>query len=71
MATGFFGDTLKQVYHLDIHNPEVFEAGASAIQRSVIMPSLVYQSLLSLDRELLMGAQTFVVGPDGLLLAHA
>ena len=69
--SGFFGETLHQIYHVDIHSPEVFDAGASAIDRAMIMPYRPYQRLVESDYDHLKAIRKYVVGPDGLVLNHA
>jgi hypothetical protein len=69
--SGLFGDTLEQIYHVDMLSPEVFEAGASAIERAMILPHRPYQCLMEKDFDHLNAVRKYVVGPDGMILNHA
>ncbi len=66
--SGFFGETLEEIFHLDIHSPEVFDAGASALERAMLLPHRPYQFLVESDLEQLKPIRKYVVGPDGLML---
>jgi hypothetical protein len=69
--SGLFGDTLEQIYHVDLLSPEVFEAGASAIERAMILPHRPYQCLMEKDDDHLGAVRKYVVGPAGMILNHA
>ena len=68
--SGMFGETQKEIYHVDLHDPEAFEAGASAVERAMILPYRPYQRLVEGDFEQLKPIRKYVVGPDGMLLDH-
>lgn len=70
-SSGLFGETLQEVFHVDVHSPEVFEAGASSIERAMILPYRPYQCLVENGGEHLKSVRKYVVGPDGLVLNHA
>ena len=67
---GLFGETLQEIYHLNVDNPKVFDAGASDLERAMVLPYRPYQYLVESDLTHLKGIRAYVVGPDGLLLTN-
>ena len=67
-STGLFGSVRTEIYDIDPQAPEAVEAGASAIERCMILPYRPYQRLVERDVPQLRGVHKYVVGPDGEIL---
>ena len=70
-STGLFGSVRTEIYDIDPQAPEEVEAGASAIERCMILPYRPYQRLVERDLPQLRGVRKYVVGPDGAILRRA
>ena len=70
-STGLFGRVQSEIYDIDPHAPEELEAGASAVERCMILPYRPYQRLVDRDVPQLRGVRKFVVGPDDMVLRQA
>ncbi len=70
-SAGLFSRVQKEIYDLDPHAPEELEAGASAIERCMILPYRPYQRLVERDPPQLRPVRKYVVGPDGMVLQRA
>ena len=70
-SAGLFGSVRTEVYDIDPQAPEEVEAGASAIERCMILPYRPYQRLVERDLPQLRGVHKYVVGPDGEILRRA
>lgn len=66
--SGLFGEKVSEVYDVDVHAPDEMEAGASTLDRGMILPHRPYQRLVERDRAELRALRKYVVGPDGLVL---
>lgn len=67
---GLFGETLQEIYYLNADDPMVFDAGASDLERAMVLPYRPYQNLVESGLTNLKGIRAYVVGPDGLLLTN-
>ncbi len=70
-SSGLFGSVRTEIYDIDPQAPEEVEAGASAIERCMILPYRPYQRLVERDLPQLRGVRKYVVGPDGTILRRA
>ncbi|MDJ0942458.1 MAG: hypothetical protein QNJ30_03285 [Kiloniellales bacterium] len=70
-STGLFGSVRTEIYDIDPQAPEEVEAGASAIERCMILPYRPYQRLVERDLPQLRSVRKYVVGPDGTILRRA
>lgn len=70
-STGMFSAVDKEIYDLNIYAKEGMDAGASRVDRSLILPLRPYQVLVHRNPPGLLGVRKFVVGDDGALLADA
>ena len=70
-SAGLFVSVRTEVYDIDPQAPEEVEAGASAIERCMILPYRPYQRLVERDLPQLRGVHKYVVGPDGEILRRA
>lgn len=68
VSSGLFRRSRRETYHVDSYSPELVSAGASSIERFMIMPIGPYQSLCHLNDPLLNSATKYVVGQDGTVL---
>lgn len=68
VAKGFFGRQQKQVYHIDHHDVDAFEAGASAVEQSIILPYEAYQLLAEMPDNPLHNVNKYIVSTDGHLI---
>lgn len=66
--SGLFSQTVSEIYDFDVHAPDEIEAGASKVERGMILPYRPYQRLVERDLPQLRPLRKYVVGPDGLLL---
>ena len=70
-STGLFSSVRTELYDIDPQAPEEVEAGASAIERCMILPYRPYQRLVERDLPQLRRVRKYVVGPDGEILRRA
>ncbi|MCX4029102.1 hypothetical protein H0A36_17045 [Endozoicomonas sp. SM1973] len=68
VAKGFFGRQQKQVYHIDHHDFDAFEAGASAVEQSIILPYEAFQLLAEMPDNPLHDVNKYIVSADGHLI---
>ncbi|WP_394170986.1 hypothetical protein [Saccharospirillum alexandrii] len=68
VSRGLFRSGRRETYHIDAYRPDLVSAGASSIDRYMIMPIGPYQSMRSLNDERLNAMTKYVVGPEGSLL---
>ncbi|WP_163834272.1 hypothetical protein [Spartinivicinus ruber] len=68
VAKGFFGRQQKQVYHVDHHDSDAFEAGASAVEQSIILPYEAYQLLAEMPENPLHNVNKYIVSATGHLI---
>ena len=66
--SGLFGKAVSEIYDFDVHAPDEIEAGASKVERGMILPYRPYQRLVERDSPQLRPLRKYVVGPDGLML---
>ena len=67
-SSGLFGSTKSEDFDIDVHAHDEMEAGASKVERGMILPYRPYQRLVERDSPLLRPIRKYVVGPDGLVL---
>ena len=67
-SSGLFGSTKSEDFEIDVHAHDEMEAGASKVERGMILPYRPYQRLVERDSPLLRRIRKYVVGPDGLVL---
>jgi len=70
-SSGLFGSTTSEVFDIDVHAHEEIDAGATKIERGMILPYRPYQRLVERDSPQLRPLRKYVVGPDGLLLQQS
>ncbi len=66
--SGLFSRTVSEVFDVDVHAREEIDAGASKVERGMILPYRPYQRLVERDLPQLRPLRKYVVGPDGLVL---
>jgi len=71
IRSGLFGSVPQEIFALDHTNAAAFDAGASEIERSIILPYRPYQALLAGQGPSLNHYTRYVVGPDDTVLAGA
>jgi len=70
VRTGLFGQVQKEIYQVDGHTLDTFEAGSSAVQRYMVLPLEAYQTLQDYGPERFADVHKFVVGPDGEVMTN-
>ncbi len=70
-TSGLFGSVRSEIYDIDPQAPEQVEAGASTIERCMVLPYRPYQRLVERDLPQLRKVRKYVVGPDGAILHRA
>ncbi len=70
-SSGLFGSVRSEIYDIDPQAPEQVEAGASTIERCMVLPYRPYQRLVERDLPQLRKVRKYVVGPDGAILHRA
>lgn len=68
VSQGLFRRGRRETYYLDSYRPDLVTAGASSIERFMIMPMGPYQSLRHLDDPILNATTKYVVSSDGSVL---
>jgi len=68
--TGIFKSSERQVYTLNRNNLEAAEAGATDVQRSLIIPHRAYQVLEEKNPPSLKGNRKYVVGKNAKILSY-
>lgn len=63
--SGLFGGQLEEIFHVDSSVYEAFDAGATEIDRSMIIPYEVYQSLTDAKDNPLNSINKYVVNDNG------
>jgi len=71
IRSGLFGSVPQEIFALDHTDAAAFDAGASDIERSLILPYRPYQALLAGQGPTLTQYKRYVVGPDESVLAGA
>ena len=71
IRSGLFGSVSQEVFALDHTDAAAFEAGASRIEPSIILPYRPFQALLAGRAPSLKRYKRYVVSPDGTVLAGA
>lgn len=71
IPSGLFGSVLQEVFALDHADAAAFDAGASKIEPSIILPYRPFQALLAGRAPTLKRYKRYVVSPDGSVLAGA
>ncbi|RED54180.1 hypothetical protein [Aestuariispira insulae] len=66
--SGLFGSQPKEIYHIPTEDLAASASGATRVDRRVIMPYEVRQSLGSEEWRVLDNAQVYVVGEDNIVL---
>ena len=51
VRTGLFGQVQKEIYQVDGHTMDTFEAGSSSVERYMVLPLEAYQTLQESDGE--------------------
>lgn len=69
VRSGLFGTVPQEIYALDHTDAAAFDAGASDIERSIILPYRPFQALLAGQAPALNHYKRYVVGPDDKVLA--
>ena len=67
-SSGLFGSTQSEDFDIDVHAHDEMEAGATRLERGMILPYRPYQRLVERDSPQLRPLRKYVVGPDGLVL---
>lgn len=70
VRTGLFGQVQKEIYQVDGHSLETFEAGSSSVERYMVLPLEAYQTLMDYGAERFADVHKFVVGPDGEVMTN-
>jgi len=70
VRTGLFGQVQKEIYQVDGHSMETFEAGSSAVERYMVLPLEAYQTLQDFGGQRFADVHKFVVGADGEMVTH-
>ncbi|MEC9347479.1 MAG: hypothetical protein VYB54_14740 [Pseudomonadota bacterium] len=68
--SGVFSSVQREIFDLDTFSPEGQEAGATRVERALIMPQAPYQVLADRDPPGLRSVRKYVVGSGGRVLAH-
>lgn len=71
IRSGMFGSVSQEVFALDHTDAAAFDAGASKIEPSIILPYRPFQALLADRAPSLKRYKRYVVSPDGTVLAGA
>jgi len=71
VRTGLFGQVQKEIYQVDGHAMDTFEAGSSSVERYMILPLEAYQTLQDQGGQRFAGVHKFVVGADGEVMTHS
>ena len=69
--SGLFGEVMQEIYELDHIDADLFDSGATRIERSIILPDRPYQTLVDREPAALKGVKRYVVGQDGTVLSGA
>jgi hypothetical protein len=70
VRSGLFGQMQKEIYQVDGHSLETFEAGSSTVERYMVLPLEAYQTLQDYGSERFADVHKFVVGADGEVATH-
>lgn len=70
VSAGLFSERREEVFHVDTHGMEAFEAGASGVEKFMILPVVAYQSLVDAGNNSLKSVRKYVVGPDHQILTN-
>ena len=70
VRSGLFGRVQKEIYEVDRHELEAFEAGSTAVEKFMILPLAAYQTLADMKDTPFDGVRKYVVGAGGEVVAH-
>ena len=70
VRSGLFGRVQKEIYEVDRHGLDAFEAGSTAVEKFMILPLEAYQTLADMKDTPFDGVRKYVVGTNGEVVAH-
>jgi hypothetical protein len=68
VTKGFFGSQQEEIFHVDAHDLEAFEAGSTDVEKNMIIPYESYQALIDAKENPLNSIQKYVINKDGAII---